>query len=153
MIEEGLSSDVLLITGGVSVGEYDLVGEASRRGGHAPAVPQGRGQTGQADARGRCGDCLVIGLPGNPVSTYTGFAIFVAPALRRMMGYTEWRNLELPATLERPLRAGPKRQTYHLARVVLVGGRPGRPPGPQHGLGGRPLPRRCQRLRRHERRL
>jgi len=67
---------------------------------------------------GRCGRCLVIGLPGNPVSTFAGFAVFVAPALRRMLGYREWRNRELSATLDRPLRTDRKRQTYHLARVA-----------------------------------
>jgi len=117
MIEEGLSSDVLLITGGVSVGEYDLVGEVLAEAGMRLLFHKVAVKPGKPMLAGRCGDCLVIGLPGNPVSTYTGFAIFVAPALRRMMGYAEWRNLELPATLERPLRAGPMRQTYHLARI------------------------------------
>jgi molybdopterin molybdotransferase len=117
MIEEGLSTDVLLITGGVSVGEYDLVGEVLAEAGMRLLFHKVAVKPGKPMLAGRCGDCLVVGLPGNPVSTYTGFAIFVAPALRRMMGYAEWRNLELSATLERPLRAGPKRQTYHLARV------------------------------------
>ena len=113
-----LDADVLLITGGVSVGDYDLVSSALRAHGmrllfHGVAV-----KPGKPILVGRCGRCLVVGLPGNPVSTFAGFAVFVAPALRRMLGYREWRNSELFATLERPLRTDRKRQTYHLARVV-----------------------------------
>jgi molybdopterin molybdotransferase len=113
-----LDADVLLVTGGVSVGDYDLVSSALETHGmrllfHGVAV-----KPGKPILVGRCGRCLVVGLPGNPVSTFAGFAVFVAPALRRMLGYREWRNSELSATLDRPLKTDRKRQTYHLAQVA-----------------------------------
>ena len=65
----------------------------------------------------RAGDCRVLGLPGNPVSTYAGFAVFGAPLLRRMMGRQRWRNVELPVTLLEEFLQRPGRVTYHLARI------------------------------------
>jgi molybdopterin molybdotransferase len=117
-LSRGLTSDVLLVTGGVSVGEYDLVARTLESLGlrtlfHGVAV-----KPGQPLLAGRAKDCLVFGLPGNPVSTFTMFAVFVAPALRRMMGYRAWADVELRATLEEPLEALPGRKTYHLARLA-----------------------------------
>jgi len=116
-IREGLAGDCLLISGGVSVGEYDVVREALDEEGlqvffHKVAV-----KPGKPILAGRCGNCLVLGLPGNPVSTYVGFILFVAPALRLMLGCGQWDNVELTATLEAPLRAKPGRMTFHLARL------------------------------------
>ncbi len=116
-LEEGLTADLLLITGGVSAGDHDLVGEALAAQGMRLLFHEVAVKPGKPILAGRRDGCLVMGLPGNPVSTYTGFAVFVAPVLRRMMGYLEWRNAELAASLERPLAVGPKRQTYHLAHV------------------------------------
>jgi len=121
-IRQGLAGDCLLISGGVSVGEYDLVGEVLAEEGlrlffHKVAI-----KPGKPILAGRCGDCLVLGLPGNPVSTYVGFVLFVAPVLRRMLGYKRWDNVELTATLEEPLRAKPGRMTFHLARLRASAG-------------------------------
>lgn len=123
VLGEALTGDVLLISGGVSAGEYDLVGRALADAGlrllfHGVAV-----RPGKPILAGRRGGCLVLGLPGNPVSTYATFALFVAPALRRMMGFRRWENLELEAVLTEPLRGKPGRRTYHLARVAIVDGR------------------------------
>jgi molybdopterin molybdotransferase len=117
-LERGLEADLLLITGGVSMGEYDLVGEALTAAGvrllfHKVAI-----RPGKPILVGRRDDCLVVGLPGNPVSTFTGFAVFIAPALRKMMGYASWDNLEVRATLAERLRRKPGRTGYHLARVA-----------------------------------
>jgi molybdopterin molybdotransferase len=119
-LDQGLAGDCLLISGGVSVGEYDLVGEMLAESGMRLLFHKVSVKPGKPILAGRCGDCLVIGLPGNPVSTYVGFAVFVAPALRRMMGYRNWRNLEFDATLDRPLRSKPGRATYHLARLLTT---------------------------------
>jgi molybdopterin molybdotransferase len=121
-IRQGLEGDCLLISGGVSVGEYDLVGEVLAEEGlrlifHKVAV-----KPGKPILAGRCGNCLVLGLPGNPVSTYVGFVLFVAPVLRRMLGYERLDNSELTATLDKPLRAKPGRMTFHLARLRVSDG-------------------------------
>jgi molybdopterin molybdotransferase len=116
-LARGLAADVLLLTGGVSVGAFDLVTEALTRAGmttlfHGVAVRPGRPML----AGTRAG-CLVAALPGNPVSTFTTFALLVAPALRKMMGLRRWDALEVDALLHGRLRRTPGRATYALARV------------------------------------
>jgi len=114
---EGLASDVLLISGGVSAGEYDLVGAALADAGMRLLFHKVAVQPGKPLLAGRTDRCLVLGLPGNPVSAYTCFAIFVAPALRRMMGDPHWENVEIPARLDGELRANARRATYRLATL------------------------------------
>lgn len=113
----GLEAEVLLITGGVSMGAYDLVGDALARAGMRLVFHEVAVRPGKPMLAGRCGPCLVVGLPGNPVSTFTAFAVFVAPTLRRMMGHPRPDNLTVRATLVAPLRRRPGRTTYHLARL------------------------------------
>lgn len=117
-VRAGLNGDVLLITGGVSMGKYDLVGEVLAEAGMRQVFHKVAVRPGKPMLVGRHGDCLVVGLPGNPVSTFTGFAVFVAPALRKMMGYARCENLEVTAVLSERLKRKPRRTTYHLARVA-----------------------------------
>ncbi len=109
-----------MVTGGVSAGDYDLVGQALAASGMKRLFHKVAVKPGKPILAGRTDDCLVFGLPGNPVSTYTAFAVFVAPALRRMQGYRHWKNQSLPAVLAEPLRTRPGRETYHLARLALT---------------------------------
>ena len=118
-LDRGLAGDLLLVTGGVSVGEYDFVGEALAAAGMQQLFHKVAVKPGKPILAGRANDCLVFGLPGNPVSAYTAFAVFVAPALRRMQGYRHWKNERLPAVLAEPLRTRPGRETYHLARLTV----------------------------------
>ena len=118
-LERGLSGDLLLITGGVSAGDYDLVGEALADAGMRLLFHKVAVKPGKPILAGRRGKSLVVGLPGNPLSTYTGFAVFVAPALRKMMGHRQWENERLTAVLGDSLRIRPGREGYHLARVSV----------------------------------
>jgi molybdopterin molybdotransferase len=102
------------------VGKYDLVEQALKDAGLKLLFHRICVKPGKPILAGRCGDCLVFGLPGNPVSTFVGFEVFVAPALRKMMGYRHWGNVELPAVLEEPLKTHPGRVTYHLSRVTAT---------------------------------
>jgi len=117
VLSRGLKGDLLLLTGGVSVGKYDIVGQALVDAGMELLFHKIAVKPGKPLLAGRCGSCLVIGLPGNPVSAYSGFAIFVAPALRRMMGCRRWMNQEISATLDKRLQCLGGRTTYHLARL------------------------------------
>jgi molybdopterin molybdotransferase len=119
-VRNGLTGDVLLITGGVSMGKYDLVGESLAAAGMKRVFHKVAVRPGKPILVGRAGDCLVVGLPGNPVSTFTGFAVFVAPALRKMLGYARCDNLEVTAVLAERLKRKPDRATYHLARVAMT---------------------------------
>lgn len=116
-LAEGLRGDLLLVTGGVSVGNYDLVAESLAAAGMRRILYKVAVKPGKPLLAGRRGECLVLGLPGNPVSTFTCFFLFAAPVLRRMLGYRRWRNRPQRASLVEPLEAAPGRETYHLARL------------------------------------
>ena len=120
----GLGADVFVLTGGVSVGAYDLVGDALSRAGCELLFHNVAMRPGKPILFARRGRCLVFGLPGNPVSALTGFHVFVAPALRKMMGEANPVAGLVRATLEVELRRRPGRLTFHLARIHHVDGAP-----------------------------
>ncbi len=123
-LERGLRGDLLLVTGGVSVGRYDLVRDALIESGmqllfHGVAM-----KPGKPILAGRRGSCTVVGLPGNPLSAFVGFVVLVLPALRKMSGLERADNLTLSATLDEPLKSKAGRATFHLCQVRWVDGRP-----------------------------
>lgn len=123
LLRRGLDGDLLLVTAGVSVGKYDLVGQVLKRAGMRLLFHKVAVKPGKPILAGRCGRCLVIGLPGNPVSAFTGFALFVAPALRRMLGYRRWANLQVRAVVPEPPPQARGRTTYRLAWLEYAGDR------------------------------
>jgi molybdopterin molybdotransferase len=124
MIADGLTGDVLILTGGVSVGAYDLVEPALIRAGCEVLFHNVAMRPGKPIVAARREGCLVMGLPGNPVSAFTGFQVFVRPALRKLMGDPRPIANPLRATLLEPLRRRPGRLTYHLANLGWRDGRP-----------------------------
>src|SRR6185436_17203376 len=84
---------------------------------------------------GRCGDCLVFGLPGNPLSTFATFVVFVGPALRRLLGYTRCAPACLQAKLRAPLQRKPGRTNLHVGRVMRDGAGLSADPLPSTGSG------------------
>ena len=115
-IQRGLKSHVLVITGGVSVGEHDLVQATLRSLGARIDVWRVAIKPGKPFLFGEAGGCAVFGLPGNPVSAFVTFLQFVRPAILKMMGADD---LDLPKT--------PVRLTVDLAnegdRTLYVRGR------------------------------
>jgi molybdopterin molybdotransferase len=87
-LAEAATADVVLSTGGVSVGEYDFVKEALDALGVRRAFWQVAQKPGRPLTFGRRDDCLFFGLPGNPVSALVCFWVYAWPALRRMAGRT-----------------------------------------------------------------
>jgi len=85
-IRRGLSADVLVVSGGVSAGEYDLVEPALLAEGVSLLFTKVAIKPGAPLVFGRCGTTLVFGLPGNPVSAQVTFDLFVRPAILRMQG-------------------------------------------------------------------
>jgi molybdopterin molybdotransferase len=85
-VERGLSADVLCVSGGVSVGEKDLVPRALEDAGVERLFHRWAVKPGGPLWFGRRGDVLVFGLPGNPVATFVGFETLVVPALRTRVG-------------------------------------------------------------------
>ena len=98
-IARGMKRDVLLVSGGVSVGDWDLVPKVLRSLGveiHFAAI---RMKPGKPTLFGTHGRGLIFGLPGNPVSTLVAFHLFVRPALWKMMGRADAAPPTVTATL------------------------------------------------------
>jgi len=106
-------ADVVVTSGGVSKGEYDVVKDVLSRLGTVefcevamqPGKPQGFGRVGEDGTP-------IFTLPGNPVSAYISFEVFVAPALRRMMGRLPYRRPLVQATLTADVRSIPGRRQF-----------------------------------------
>jgi molybdopterin molybdotransferase len=88
-LRAGLHHDVLVISGGVSVGERDLVKPCLRELGVEIDFWRVAMKPGKPFLFGRFGNCILFGLPGNPVSAFVTFLILVRPALLKMMGASE----------------------------------------------------------------
>lgn len=97
----GLKNDVLIVSGGVSVGDRDLVRPSLGALGAEIELWRIALKPGKPFLFGRAGDCAIFGLPGNPVSAFVTFLKFVRPALRKMMGAAEehQRLRQIPAKL------------------------------------------------------
>ena len=91
-------NDVVLLTGGVSMGEFDHVPEIMQEAGVDILFKKIAIQPGKPTVFGRKGNTFIFGLPGNPVSSFVLFEIMVKPFLRRMMG-----NHEQPVDLFLPM--------------------------------------------------
>jgi molybdopterin molybdotransferase len=88
-----VQQDAVIISGGVSVGEHDLVREALREIGAEIDLWRVAVKPGKPFLFGKRDRCMIFGLPGNPVSTFVTFLVFVRPALLQMMGASD---LSLP---------------------------------------------------------
>jgi molybdopterin molybdotransferase len=80
------NADLIVTSGGVSVGDFDLVKDVLRREGEV-AIWQVRMKPGKPLAFGRIGRVPLLGLPGNPVAAAVSFILFGRPAIRRMLGH------------------------------------------------------------------
>jgi len=85
-LRDAVHQDAVIISGGVSVGEHDLVREALREIGAEINLWRVAVKPGKPFLFGKRDRCLIFGLPGNPVSTFVTFLVFVRPALLQMMG-------------------------------------------------------------------
>lgn len=118
-LERGLEADVLVTSGGVSVGVHDLVRETEAALGVEEIFWRVAVRPGKPVAFGVRGRTLVFGLPGNPVSSLVGFELFVRPALLALQGIPDPMPAFRPGVLGRPTRLLPGRDSLlrSLARV------------------------------------
>jgi molybdenum cofactor synthesis domain-containing protein len=122
-VRDGLREDVLVLSGGVSEGAFDLVEEVLARfdvGLHFTRVAI---KPGAPLVFGRRGDTLVFGLPGNPVSAQVTFDLFVRPALLRLQGALVVSRPSAEAELADPLRNRSGRRAHVPARACWEAGR------------------------------
>jgi molybdopterin molybdotransferase len=111
-IAEGLAGDVLVVSGGVSVGPHDHVKPSFLDCGVEEVFWRVRIKPGKPLWFGRRGDTLVFGLPGNPLSTIVCFCVFIEPALRRLAGERDARPRLEPGRLTTPAQASDGRTTF-----------------------------------------
>ena len=111
-LEEAIKHSVLIISGGISVGEHDLVQPTLRSLGAKIDIWRVAIKPGKPFLFGRVGDCAVFGLPGNPVSAFITFLCFVRPAILKMMGATNLNLPKVPAKLLVDLRNESDRPHY-----------------------------------------
>jgi molybdopterin molybdotransferase len=125
-------ADLVVTSGGVSMGEYDVVKEVLGDLGTVwfgqvkmqPGKPQGFGHVGEDRTP-------IFALPGNPVSAYVSFELFVQPALRRMMGRVPYRRPRLRALSGETFRSVIGKEQYVRAKYV-----PDERGGTVHPVGG-----------------
>ena len=120
-IKRGLNNHVLIITGGVSVGEHDLVQSALRFLGAKIDIWRVTIKPGKPFLFGCAGECAVFGLPGNPVSAFVTFLQFVRPAILKMMGAADFDLPGVPAKISVDLMNDSDRP--HYVRGKLEGGK------------------------------
>ena len=121
---QGLDADVLITSGGVSVGPHDLVRGALAALDATEIFWRVAVRPGKPVAFATRGDTLVFGLPGNPVSSLVGFELFVRPALRALQSAREPGPAFVPGRLAAPVPRNPSRDEVVRARVVPGDGGP-----------------------------
>ncbi|MDX6475005.1 MAG: molybdopterin molybdotransferase [Gaiellaceae bacterium] len=118
-LEQGLAGDMLVTSGGVSVGPHDLVRAALAELGAEEIFWRVAVKPGKPVAFAVRGSTLVFGLPGNPVSSLVAFELFVRPALLALQGAAEPGPAYLPGRLGAPLRRNDQRDELVRARVRI----------------------------------
>jgi molybdopterin molybdotransferase len=127
-----LNADILLTSGGASVGEHDLVQRALAAEGLELSFWRVALRPGRPMLHGRLGAMQVLGVPGNPVSAYVCAFLFLGPLIRKLAGRSDSDIVDLPqpARLGRDLPANDERADYLRATIEET----------RNGLVATPLP-------------
>ncbi|MGE0362694.1 MAG: gephyrin-like molybdotransferase Glp [Vicinamibacterales bacterium] len=116
-LDAAVACDLVVFSGGSSVGDRDLVLDVLRRRGevlfHGIAT-----RPGKPTAFGRLGDVPVFGMPGNPTSCLTNAYVLLVPFLRRLAGLPPHRPHVVPAPLARRVTSGAGRHQFYTVRLV-----------------------------------
>lgn len=108
----GTGCDLLLSTGGVSVGDRDLLRGVLQRHGFEQGFWKVAIKPGKPVLFGNLGHRAVFGLPGNPAAAAATFELFVRPALRHLAGIRDLKLPRLRVLLDAPVRGGEQRQRF-----------------------------------------
>jgi len=112
-------ADILITTGGASVGDHDLVKQSLEAEGVTMAFWRIAMRPGKPMMHGRLGALRVIGLPGNPVSSYVCGLLFLVPLIRALSGRTDIHHAHETALLGRDVAANDMREDYLRARLEV----------------------------------
>ena len=113
-------ADLFVCTGGASAGTRDLLADVIAELGEVRSVKVAM-RPGMPQIRGRIGVVPVIGLPGNPVSSYVSFEVFVRPAIRALQGRRDVHRPTVVARAVEPLHAPAHKRGYLRVRLARDG--------------------------------
>src|SRR5690606_27997489 len=114
----------LVTLGGASVGDHDLTVPALKAEGIEVGFHRVALRPGRPLLFGRAGTLRVLGLPGNPVSTFVCGYLFLVPLLRKLQGRSDFAPAPIPAILGADMKQNDQRQDYLRAKIVRdAGGR------------------------------
>jgi len=123
LIRAADNHDIVITSGGVSMGDYDLVKAALKDIGAEIYFDRVIIRPGKPIVFARRGETYFFGLPGNPVSTSVTFNVFVRPAIRKMRGETSPAPAMVSAQLSRTVKDSSSRRSYLPARLFIKEGR------------------------------
>ncbi len=121
-VRRGLKSDIFLISGGVSMGDYDLVPGILARAGVRKIFHKVGIKPGKPLFFGRKAKTLVFGIPGNPVSNFLAYQLFIRPAVCKISGHASHRPKFEKGILTSPFRQKPGRTHFVLAAAEKKSG-------------------------------
>lgn len=119
LLRQGQSANLLLSTGGVSVGDHDYVQEVLSAVGFEKIFWKVAIKPGKPVLFGKIKDLPVFGLPGNPAASAATYELFVRPALRRLAGYPDPLAPRLKVRLAEAVKGGGKRQQFMWGSVRI----------------------------------
>jgi molybdopterin molybdotransferase len=123
LIRAADNRDIVITSGGVSMGDYDLVKAALKEIGAEIYFDKVIIRPGKPIVFARRGGTYFFGLPGNPVSTSVTFNVFVRPAIRKMQREASPALPTVSAQLSRALKDSSSRRSYLPARLIVADGR------------------------------
>jgi molybdopterin molybdotransferase len=115
-------ADLIVCTGGASAGTRDLLPEVIGSLGEVETAKVAM-KPGMPQIRGRIAGCPVIGLPGNPVSAFVSFEVFVRPVIRSLQGRRDVQRPVVHAVAAEPLRSTPGKRSFLRVRLAREGER------------------------------
>jgi molybdopterin molybdotransferase len=121
-IRRGLENDILLVSGGVSMGKYDLVEQVFAEFGIEIFFDKIAMKPGKPTVFGYREGTFVFGLPGNPISTMVSFYVFVRPVIQSLLKSASVTTKPLSAILEAPAKLDPERAALVPAKVRFEAG-------------------------------
>ncbi|MBI4382771.1 MAG: molybdopterin molybdotransferase MoeA [Nitrospinae bacterium] len=130
-----LKADILVSSGGVSVGDYDLVKASLKKMGQEMLFWKVAMKPGKPLAFGKIDEKPIFGLPGNPVSSFVSFEQFVRPAIRKTLGCKDLAHTTVQAKLTKTVRKKPGRLHFLSSTVVRENGEYQATPAEEQGSG------------------
>lgn len=122
LLEAARGRDIVITSGGVSMGDYDLVKAALEDIGAEVYFDKVKIRPGKPTVFAQLGRTFFFGLPGNPVSTSVTFNVFARPAIRRMQGEAFPRLPAVSAKLIKPIKDSSGRRSYLPATLQIIDG-------------------------------